>query len=288
MKKWILFLSILATIFLLAACGNGSNEESQDDNNDSSNSEETSGDADDGAKSLQLMENDKVGNYLADSEGMTLYYFTKDEEGTSNCSGKCLENWPAFTAQDFDVPEGFNKDNFSTITREDTEDKQVTYKGYPLYYFVKDKAKGDVNGQGKKDVWYTVNSETTFDKAEGENASSESASLQIMENDKVGNYLADSEGMTLYYFTKDEEGTSNCSGKCLENWPAFTTQDFDVPEGFNKDNFSTITREDTEDKQVTYKGYPLYYFVKDKAKGDVNGQGKKDVWYTVNSETAFK
>lgn len=165
MKKWLFFLSIVATILLLSACGSGSDEESKDENSDAEpaaatedTNDETNSDA------LQLLENDNAGKYLADSEGMALYYFTKDEEGKSNCSGKCLENWPAFTAQNFDVPEGFNKDDFGTITREDTDEEQVTYKGYPLYYFVKDKAKGDVNGQGVKDVWYIVNSETTFDQ----------------------------------------------------------------------------------------------------------------------------
>ncbi|PUB10111.1 secreted repeat protein with Y-X4-D motif [Paenisporosarcina sp. OV554] len=93
---------------------------------------------------------------------MALYYFTKDEPNTTNCSGECLENWPAFYAENLEAPEGFIKDDFGTITREDTGEKQTTYKGYPLYYFVKDEASGDVNGQGVKDVWFIVNSETTF------------------------------------------------------------------------------------------------------------------------------
>jgi predicted lipoprotein with Yx(FWY)xxD motif len=34
--------------------------------------------------------------------------------------------------------------------------------------------------------------------------------------------------------------------------------------------------------QVTYKGMPLYYFVRDTAAGDVNGQGVGKVWYVVS------
>ncbi|WP_425423161.1 hypothetical protein [Siminovitchia fordii] len=49
-----------------------------------------------------------------------------------------------------------------------------------------------------------------------------------------------------------------------------------------------MTREDTDAEQVTYKGYPLYYFAKDQNKGDVNGQGVKDVWYLINKDTDFK
>ncbi|WP_019377432.1 hypothetical protein [Virgibacillus halodenitrificans] len=171
MKKWIFFVAMMITVLTLSACGNDAEEESQDKSNDTETSatsedtsEGTSSEADTDTSSLQLLENDDVGKYLADSDGMTLYYFTKDEEGKSNCSDKCLENWPAFTTQDFEVPEGFSKDDFGTIMREDTGEEQVTYKGYPLYYFVKDKEKGDVNGQGVKDVWYIVNSDTTFKK----------------------------------------------------------------------------------------------------------------------------
>lgn len=108
-----------------------------------------------------------------------------------------------------------------------------------------------------------------------------------MENKKIGKYLTDAKGMALYFFAKDQPNTSNCSGDCLENWPAFYSEDFAVPEGFNKEDFGTITRADTGEKQTTYKGYPLYYFVKDGASGDVKGQGVKDVWFIVNSETSF-
>ena len=112
---------------------------------------------------LQLLENEEVGEYLADSDGMALYYFKNDEPGKSNASGDVLESWPAFTAEEFEVPTGFDEDDFDTIEREDTGEEQVTYKEYPLYYFAKDKKNGDVNGEGVKEVWYIVNTETTFD-----------------------------------------------------------------------------------------------------------------------------
>ncbi|MDN3017947.1 hypothetical protein PH210_17260 [Paenibacillus sp. BSR1-1] len=125
-----------------------------------------------------------------------------------------------------------------------------------------------------------VNSQTTFEEA---NANQ----LQLLEDAKIGKYLADAKGMTLYYFTKDQPGKSNCSGQCLENWPAFSAKEFKVPAGFSPSDFGTIKREDNGAEQVTYKGYPLYYWIKDKAKGDVTGQGVGNVWYIVNAGTTF-
>jgi predicted lipoprotein with Yx(FWY)xxD motif len=34
--------------------------------------------------------------------------------------------------------------------------EQVTYNGWPLYYFANDAAPGDTNGQGVNDVWYVI------------------------------------------------------------------------------------------------------------------------------------
>lgn len=157
MKKGIFTLAILSIIFALAACGKSTEEKTETDQPDQAQTEQSP------ANSLQLLENEKTGEYLADSQGRTLYYFKKDEAGKSNCSGDCLANWPAFTKEDFAVPEGFDKKDFDTITRDDNGEKQVTYKGFPLYYFAKDQQEGDVNGQGVKDVWFVVNSETEFE-----------------------------------------------------------------------------------------------------------------------------
>ena len=112
---------------------------------------------------LQVLHSEKVGKYLADSKGGTLYYFTKDEPGVSNCTGKCLEIWPPFHAENVKALGGFHRDDFGTIMRGDGQ-KQTTYKGYPLYYFNKDQKPGDVNGQGVNNVWFVLNKSFLKDK----------------------------------------------------------------------------------------------------------------------------
>ncbi len=105
---------------------------------------------------LQIVTKDGVGSYLTDGRGMTLYYFKKDAQDKNSCIGPCLEKWPAYYADQVTTPAGSDPKDFGTFTRKDGA-KQTTFKGWPLYYFIGDKAAGDTNGQGVKDVWYVVN-----------------------------------------------------------------------------------------------------------------------------------
>jgi predicted lipoprotein with Yx(FWY)xxD motif len=165
MKKWSWLFTFALTGILLVGCSPDENAEDIDTHDQEkekpiyNNTDEAS---EEPAVALQLLENEKIGEYLADASGMALYYFTKDKPDTTHCTGECLEKWPAFYSENIQVPEGFNKEDFDTITREDIGQKQTTFKGYPLYYFIKDKMSGDVKGQGVKNVWFIVNSETTF------------------------------------------------------------------------------------------------------------------------------
>jgi predicted lipoprotein with Yx(FWY)xxD motif len=92
----------------------------------------------------------KSGGVMVDSKGMTVYTFDKDAAGKSACSGQCLENWPAVKAGDAPMAEPYG-----SITRDDGT-KQLTYKGKPVYTFVKDKKAGDKAGDKVKDVWHVV------------------------------------------------------------------------------------------------------------------------------------
>lgn len=110
------------------------------------------------AEKITMNQDEELGKFLADSKGMTLYYFKKDSPGQSNCSGACVRNWPVFHADDITPPEGVDAKLFGIITRSDGQ-KQTTFKDYPLYYFAGDAKSGDANGQGLGNVWYVVNPE---------------------------------------------------------------------------------------------------------------------------------
>jgi predicted lipoprotein with Yx(FWY)xxD motif len=106
--------------------------------------------------------------------------------------------------------------------------------------------------------------------------------LTIKAKEGIGSYLADEKGMTLYLFKKDSLGKSVCSAAngCIEKWPVFHTEKIEPASGIDAASIGVITRDDGH-KQTTYKGLPLYYFVKDKATGDTLGQGVNNVWFVV-------
>lgn len=87
---------------------------------------------------------------LAGTNGMTLYTFDKDAAGSgkSACNGPCAANWPPLTAAADAKAEG----DYGIITRDDGA-KQWTYKGKPLYFWVKDQKPGDQTGHGFNGIW---------------------------------------------------------------------------------------------------------------------------------------
>jgi predicted lipoprotein with Yx(FWY)xxD motif len=112
-------------------------------------------------------------------------------------------------------------------------------------------------------------------------SSSASGDLAVADT-KLGKIIVDSKGLTAYYFTKDKanSGKSVCSGDCLVAWPSIpATSDTPTGEGITA-KLGSITRDDGS-KQATVNGMPIYLFQKDKAPGDITGQGVGKVWYVV-------
>jgi predicted lipoprotein with Yx(FWY)xxD motif len=90
------------------------------------------------------------GKALVDANGMTLYTFDRDDTpGKSNCGGKCAGNWPPFVAP----ANAVNMNDWTVIVRGDGS-KQWAYKGKPLYRWMNDKQPGDIDGDGRFNVWH--------------------------------------------------------------------------------------------------------------------------------------
>lgn len=106
--------------------------------------------------------------------------------------------------------------------------------------------------------------------------------ISVSQNEALGDYLVDAEGMTLYLFTKDTENVSTCYDDCATAWPPLLTDgEATVGGGLDASLLGTTERTDNA-MQVTYGGWPLYYWVKDEAPGDTTGQDVGEVWYVVS------
>jgi predicted lipoprotein with Yx(FWY)xxD motif len=99
------------------------------------------------AKIVQTKTNSKVGQYLADPNGKTLYIQGEDPvTHITSCTGTCLDAWPFYEVQS--SPPDLPVNNVFYIVRKDNNKPQYTYKLNPLYYYVGDTSAGMVTGDG--------------------------------------------------------------------------------------------------------------------------------------------
>lgn len=120
--------------------------------------------AQDAATTLTVRESPEHGSYIADGEGMSLYMFEADTQGQgetaaeTTCYDDCAEAWPPLIGEEPQAGEGAQADLIDSIERRDGQ-MQVTYNGWPLYYFVRDQNPGDTTGhdvEGFGAEWYLV------------------------------------------------------------------------------------------------------------------------------------
>ena len=216
-----------------------------------------------------------LGDILTDGDGNTLYLFTPDAQGESVCYDQCEEAWPPLVG-DVTAGDGVDATLLGTAPRTDGSE-QVTYNGWPLYYFAADNAPGDINGQGVNDVWYVLDAD-----GDGIGLPEVSGATVTVASSDLGDILTDGDGNTLYLFTPDAQGESVCYDQCEDAWPPLVG---DVTAGDGVDGSLLGATERTDGSvQVTYNGWPLYYFAADNAPGDINGQGVNDVWYVLDAD----
>lgn len=95
---------------------------------------------------------------LADSAGMTLYYFTPDNATTATCTGACATNWPPLKAGASVTGVGLSA---PLTTVNSANGAQVAYNGHPLYHFAGDKLSSDAKGDGILGKWYVATVDLT-------------------------------------------------------------------------------------------------------------------------------
>jgi predicted lipoprotein with Yx(FWY)xxD motif len=230
------------------------------------------------AGKLAVTQNAELGKMLTDGKGMTLYRFDDDtaEPPKSNCEGDCAKAWPPVAADDATAGAGIDKALLGEVTRSDGS-KQLTIGGWPAYRYAKDTKAGDIAGQGVGGKWFAL-------APDGKKATLASLpGLSVRKDAKLGDIVVDKNGMTVYRFLKDvawPKPISNCTGSCLEKWPAVGIVSKDDTKGIEKKGLMGFTRPDGV-KQMTVDCWPAYTFSGDTNPGDTNGQGVGGTWYAM-------
>ncbi|NNE77721.1 MAG: hypothetical protein HKN31_11690 [Pricia sp.] len=239
--------------------------------------------------SVKIAVDATFGEILTDSSGKSLYFFSRDTKDNSECLGGCLNTWPVFYQEQIMADEGLDASDFATIDRTDGA-KQTTYKGWPLYYYAGDDAAGDTNGDKFNDVWYIAKPDYSlmYVRAQlvGHDGNNYLNDYTVGEGQTF--YITDIEGNTLYIFVADSKDTNNYTLSDFSNdaiWPIFEMDLDQMPSILDPADFGTI--EVFGRTQVTYKGWPLYYFGQDENRGDNKGISfpNPGVWPIANIDT---
>ena len=218
---------------------------------------------------VEIAYTNNFGKILVNQNNQSMYFFAGDVDGYSNCNGGCAEVWPPVLRKvdEIRIDSDLYSEDFSNITREDGQ-KQLTFKGWPLYYFSPDadgilENPGQTLGDGKGGVFHIAKPDYSLLLGQ-----------QTLEGEAVEKiYLVDYRGVTLYKNTADGVNQSNCNGGCAGVWPPFEKRELILPSSLYDADFKEIEREDDLGPQLSFKGSPLYYFSQDEEKrGLVLGQ----------------
>ncbi|HEU5164924.1 MAG TPA: hypothetical protein VFU29_05260 [Chitinophagaceae bacterium] len=225
-----------------------------------------------------------LGKYLVDKEGRALYVFSNDPAGNDNCTGDCQRYWPVFSVANLTASmlgPGLDFADFGTITSSAGK-LQVTYKGWPLYYFAPDgvntEAPGQIQGDNKNNVWYVAKPDYSIMVVNAQLTGIDG--INYKSDYTVGNgsttYLTDDHGRTLYTFAFDSANRNkftvpdNTTVNNYNNiWPIYETDKIVVPSLLDKTKFGSITV--FGHAQLTYKQWPMYFFFRDEMLGSNKG-----------------
>jgi predicted lipoprotein with Yx(FWY)xxD motif len=97
---------------------------------------EATGQAQGAATAALTLRSTRYGRVLFDGRGRVLYAFTRDRRGgQSRCYGACAAAWPVYFAKSSLRAGSGVKQSLIGKTRRRNGRMQVTYNGWPLYYY---------------------------------------------------------------------------------------------------------------------------------------------------------
>lgn len=113
----------------------------------------------------------------------------------------------------------------------------------------------------------------------------QSSATLVAKKSRYGTVLFDGRGFALYGFTRDRRGRpSTCYGACARAWPVFYRKTrLAAGKGVKQSLLGTTRRRDGR-LQVTYNGWPLYYYIGEQRPGVILCQNVEEyggTWLVV-------
>ena len=202
---------------------------------------------------------------------MRCNFFSNDADGTNNCTGGCITAWPIFNVAGLTADKlgaGLDLGDFNAIST--PNGNQLTYKGWPLYYYapagVRESA-GQTTGEAVGGVWFVAKPDYTIMLAKAQLIGKDGKNYKVSatnvysEGVEKTTYFTDGMGRTLYEFAHDSLNINKYTKPDFSNnatWPIYETDKIVVPSILDKTLFGSITVYGK--KQLVYKGWPMYYF----------------------------
>lgn len=226
-------------------------------------------------KEVGLQTDATLGKHLVDKQNHSLYFFSDDPNGADSCTGGCQPFWPIFNVDNLTADklgDGLDISDFGSVISVSGK-KQVTYKGWPLHYYAPlvngtntQEAPGQTQGEGIDNIWFVAKPDYTIMVVNAQLVGNDGKSYKSDYTEGIGKttYFTNDRGVTLYTFTVDSSNKNKFTKPDFSNnnaWPIYETDKIVVPSTFDKAKFGSI---DVFGRlQLTYNGWPLYYFGQD-------------------------
>ncbi|UUF14706.1 MULTISPECIES: hypothetical protein [Flavobacterium] len=279
--KQLKFAAVLVITTFFLSCSSDSGDSGDNGGNNNPPTPEVK-------KEVSLATSTTLGSYLVDKDGRSLYFFSTDSKGQVSCTGDCEKVWPPFYLDNLTADKlgaGLSFSDFGTVTV--GTKKQVTYKGWPLYYYSPSsgddgygnvtntpEAAGKTGGDGIGGIWFIAKPDYSImivrSQLVGHDGKNYKSDYTV--GDGATTYFTDAKGITLYTFKNDKFNKNNYTKEDFSNnavWPIYETDKIVVPSTLDKTKFSVITV--FGKSQLVYNGWPLYYFGQD---ANVRGANK--------------
>ena len=209
--------------------------------------------------------------------------------------------WPALLTKGAPIAgPGVNRALLGTVTRTDVLSgksvQQVTYAGQPVYRFFLDETPGETDGANLFDpvtsptgTWYLVRPGRGHPapgrlQMRAETVNGVKVLAASMDNDFSGLPHG-----RFPVYTLSNESARACQRYCALIWPPVLTSGRpEAGTGVGQHALGVVVRPDGT-RQVTYKGKPLYLFIKDAyvpgviGKQSINGAGAVTPWGVFNT-----